>query len=188
VDEGRLALLDSAELEKAIVGGAEWHRDTGRLPKGDPFREYPAERSGHRSKLRVGSIKPNRYHPIPFGEIKYLPSDVDHRSGTLIADDMGDLPHVASGAVEGIATFDADRLDAYEDVLSGHDWIGNIFVPKHVWTAGVVVNGCLHDALLRLETSHPMQSLLIAAMEIQGFGLTVVCSSRGSPFQRQARI
>src|SRR5665811_960642 len=69
-----------------------------------------------------------------------LVADLDDRPGALVADDVGRRRHLTAGTVEGVATLDADRLDADHHVAGPTLRVGDLFVAEHLGSAGLVVH------------------------------------------------
>ena len=65
VDQRGLSGLEAAELEQAVVGGAEGDGNAGRLLGAHAIGNDPAERFGHRPECGVGSVQAHGDHPVP---------------------------------------------------------------------------------------------------------------------------
>ena len=120
MDECGLAGLEAAELEQTIVGGTEGDRHTGRLLDGQALGNRPTERLVSRSEFGVGSVQAHGDYPVTLGESADRLAYLQHGAGALIADDVGGPGDVPAQPVEGVAPFDAHRLDPHQDVGRAH--------------------------------------------------------------------
>ena len=74
-----------------------------------------------------------------------LGTDLDDLAGGLVADDMRLGDQRSAEAVEGIAAFDADRLDPDQHALRRAGRIRDVLIAQHARIAVLVIDRGLHD-------------------------------------------
>ena len=96
----------------------------------------------------MGTVRTGRDYAVPDLELGDERAHLHHHTGTLIAHHVRCGGHVATEAVQGVATFNADGLDAKHQFVVHRNGIGNLFVTKNVGCSGLVVDSSLHSVLL----------------------------------------
>ena len=109
--EHRLARLQVAELEQAVVGGAERDRHARDRDEIGAVGHRPGDDRGHGHALGVRSPEVGAHDALTDLAIGHALADLDDRARALVADDVRHRRHLAAGAVERVAALDADRLD-----------------------------------------------------------------------------
>ena len=144
LDEYRLARLQVAVLEEAVVGGAIGDRDRRGLFDRIAVGYQEALTPSHLSKLCVRPEREDRGDPLARLALGHLGADLDDGSRRLVADAVRCRCHDAAGATQDVAALDAHRLDANRDALGMTLGIRHVFVAEDVGPTGFVVDGCLH--------------------------------------------
>src|SRR5438445_370717 len=72
-------------------------------------------------------------------------ADLADRPGALVTDDVGLRRHLAAGAVEGVAAFDADGFDVDHHAAGEPLGVGHVLVAEDVGRTGLVIDGGLHE-------------------------------------------
>ncbi len=133
-----------AELEQAIVGGAERHRHARALDDVAAVRDRPRDDRRDRDELRVRSPQhrgDDLLTHVPVGDTFAHLAD---RARALVPDDVRGRRHLAAEPVERVAPLDADRLDADQHHAGTAHRIGHVLVTEHVGRTGLVVDGSFH--------------------------------------------
>ena len=93
----------------------------------------------------------NYHHPLADGPVPDLGADLPDNAGGLIAHDMGRRRRGATGPVEDVPTFDADRPYVDQDAPRVTGRVRQLLVAEYVRAAGLVVDCRLYSALLTLD-------------------------------------
>jgi hypothetical protein len=141
VDQDGLPGLESTKFEEGVVRRTKGDRDTGRIQRAQTFRNGPAKGLAGHAQLGVGTVGAGRDYAVPDLELGDERAHLHHDTGTLITHHVRDSGHVTTEAVQGVATFNADGLDAKHQFVIHRHWIGNLFVTKDVGRSGLVVDG-----------------------------------------------
>src|SRR5581483_5924786 len=131
LDKDGLTFFQAPELEEAIIGGAE----------GDGYA-----RTGHDVGAVGDGPRDDRGNGDPLADVA-VGDAVTHLGDcprALVAHDVGHRRHLAAGAVEGVAPFDADGLDVDDDHAGPDLWIRHVLVTEDIGRTGLVVHGGLH--------------------------------------------
>src|SRR5580658_4167968 len=142
--EDRLAGLEAAELEQAIVGGAERNRDGGRQLHVEAFRDRPRVAGGHRAQ---GSVRAEIKYGGDFlanAKIGYLRADCYDLAGRLVADHVRRRHQGTAPSVERVAALDTDGLDADHDAFRMTYRIGHVLVFQDGWISVLVIDCGFH--------------------------------------------
>ena len=150
VDERGLPRLQAPELEEAVVGRAEGHRDAGRVVGARAVGDLPGERFGRGAALGVGAVDADGHGAVPDCEAAHVRAHLADGARALVAHDVRRLPDVAAQAIERVAALDTDRLDVDQDVARADDRIGDVLVAEDVGCSRLVIDRCLHTALVLL--------------------------------------
>ena len=151
LDQHRLAGLQVAELEEAVVRGAERHRDARALDEVGAFGDHPGDHRRRGDHRRVRTPEAGRDDALADEPVGDTFADFDDRSRALVADDVRVRGHLAAGAVQRVAALDADRADLDQDAARARDRVGDILVAEDFRGAGLVVDGCFHGVSLRVQ-------------------------------------
>ena len=136
--------LQAAKLEQAVVRGAERNRNAGREADVHALRHPPRGLGGHRPQRSVRSIRAGCRDALADPQIGHLRAHLDDRARRLIADDMGPAGEGCADAVQQVAAFDADRLNAEHDALGMTCRVRHLFVFEDFRTAVFVIDRCFH--------------------------------------------
>ena len=147
LDEDRLALGQVAELEEAVVGGAEGDRHAGRGHQVEPLGHEPGERRRHHDLLGVGAVHHGGHDLLAHLPVGDLGPDLGDGAPALVAHDVGHGGHLALEAVQGVAALDADGLHLDAHPVRRERGVGDVLVAEHVRRSGLVVHGCLHGGI-----------------------------------------
>ena len=109
--EHRLTRLQVAELEQAVVGGAERDRHARRLDQVEAVGHQPRDAGRQRHQLGVRPVRHRAHHPLADGAVGDAVARPRDRAAALVADDVRCRRHRPAEPVEGVAPLDADRLD-----------------------------------------------------------------------------
>jgi len=133
------------ELEQAVVGRAELDRHAGsildRQAVGDRVHR-PGRHRRHFGVTAEGHRRDDRLVDLEAGDVG---AELVDPSGSLVADDVRGRCHRPAGAVQQVATLDANRLDCEDDPALPYDRVGDIDVLEHLWPTGPRVRSCLHQ-------------------------------------------
>ena len=144
LDEDGLTRLEVAELEQAVVGGAERHRDAGGGHNVGAVGDGPCHQGGDGDELGVGARQHGGDDPLADPAVLDALADLPDRAGALVADDVGRRRHLPTAAVESVAALDADGLDLDEHAPGEDGGVGHVLIAEDVGRTGLVVHGCLH--------------------------------------------
>ena len=144
LDEHRLAAVQPAELEEAVVGGAERDRHArDRHEVGAVGTSHVIER-GNGDQLGMRAREHRRDDALADLPVGHGVTDLADGARALVADDVRRRRHHPAEPVERVAAFDADGLDLDHHVARTAGRIGNVLVLQHVGRTGLVVHGSLH--------------------------------------------
>ncbi len=144
VDQHGLAGLEPPELEEAVVGRPERHRNGSSVVGAHAVGDLPGEPGRHGPPLGVRAVEPHGHGAIANREPLYVGTHLRHDAGGLVADDVGHLGQVAAEPAERVAALDAHGLDVDQDVARADDGIGDILVAEDVGCTGFVIDGSFH--------------------------------------------
>ena len=137
----------AAELEEAVVGGAERNRDACGDVRRERVGHDEREASRHRDALGVRAVHHDRDDALADLAIAHAGADREDRPAALVADDVRNLRHLAACAVADVAALDRNRLDPDQHAVRRADRIGDILVLQHGGGTGLVIDGCLHRGI-----------------------------------------
>src|SRR3989304_4879238 len=141
----RLPGGEPAELEQALIGGAEGDRNAGGGAEVHPLRQGPRLHRRHGDERGVGAERHHRHHCLTGGAGPPVPPPLTDDAGARVANDGRARGHLAAGAVEDVAALNADRLHLDEDAAGAALRGGHVLVAEDVRGAGLVVDRCLPD-------------------------------------------
>ena len=146
MDEGRLARLQVAELEEAVVGRAEGDRHAGRVVgRRRSSGIFQANPSGVARRSACEPSIPTVTARSPTAKPRTSAPTAATVPAALVPDHVGDPGQVAAQPVERVAALDAHRLDVDQHVARTHLRVGHLLVAEHLGRPGLVVHRCLHD-------------------------------------------
>ena len=153
VDEHGLAGLEPAELEEAVVGGAEGDRNGGSDLGGEALGDLPAERLARHPLLGMRAVGRGAHDAISDDEARDTVADLEDGPSRLVAHDVRHRGELTSEAVERVTALDADGLHSDANLSRPRDGVGDLLEDEDLGSAVVVVHRCLHRIRLRSRTA-----------------------------------
>src|SRR5579885_2612369 len=127
-----------AELEQAVVGGAERDRNHGRALDIEAVGHGPGGAGGYGAQLGVRTVAAGRRDSLPDLQVRHFGPDFNDLAARLVPDDVRARGERAAGAVERVAPLDRDRLDPNDDAFRMALGIRNVLVLQDLGTAVLV--------------------------------------------------
>lgn len=146
VDQDGLPAHQMAELEEAVVRGTEGNGHARRRLRRETRWNLPGELLIHGTQCGVRAVDTDGHHPITHFELRDPAPDLRHGAGALVANDVGRSVEFAPPPIEGVTSFDADRLDLNQHVRSADRRVGNVLVAKDAGLSRLVVDRGLHSS------------------------------------------
>ncbi len=141
----RLARLQMAELEQAVVGRAELDGDAGRLLEREAIGHPPRSTRRHADELGMRSVSHRRHDRVTDLEVGHAVADLAHDTRGLVADDVRRRREHAALAMQEIPALDADRRDLDQQTAGPHLGIGHVLVLEDLGSTDLVEARGLHD-------------------------------------------
>ena len=142
--EDRLAGVEAAELEQAVVGGAELDRHPGGLLGGEPVGDGVDDGGRHRHHLGVAAERHRGHHPLPDLQARHPTAQLTDPTGGLVADDVRRGDQLSAGAVEQIPTLDAHGIDIDQHPAVAQRRVRDVDVLEDLGSAGALVGSRFH--------------------------------------------
>jgi hypothetical protein len=147
LDQHRLAGLEAAELEQAVVRRSEGHRDDRGVARVEAVRDRPAIAGRHRPQFGVAAEAVAGGDLLADLQMGDLGADLDDFAGRLVADDVRHAHQRPAPAVQRVAALDGDGQHPDDDALGVADGIGDVLVLQDVGGSVLVVDGGFHGGL-----------------------------------------
>ena len=90
------------------------------------------------------AIGPHSDHSVADRHFGHQLTDGLDRPSCLVSHDVRMRRQLATQPVQRVATLDGDRLDSDEDLADARDRVGDLFDPKHLRPAILVIDRCSH--------------------------------------------